>query len=140
MKKFILILTLLTGSISLAFAQDNQAVDNLTKQERVKALYVAYVTQQLSLTPDEAQKFWPVHTQFETDLKGVKKDLPELVIQQAKLDIKKKYQDNFNKIIGTNRCERFFRMDGEFKRKLVERVQKQGNNPQRQRPNLRRGQ
>ena len=142
MKKIILILTLLFGGFSLALAQDNQPGDDLAKQERIKALYVAYVTQQLQLTPDEAQRFWPVHTQFETDFKAVKNELPELIKQQARLDIKKKYQDNFNKIIGTNRCERFFRMDGEFKRKLMERVQKQRNNPLRpnQRPNMRRGQ
>ena len=139
MKKYILILTLLLGSFSVALAQDNPTGDDITRQERVKALYVAYVTQQLALTPEEAQKFWPVHTQFETELKGVKKDLSELDRQQARLDIKKRYQGNFNKIIGTNRCERFFRMDGEFKRKLVERVQKQQGNQQRQRPNMRRG-
>jgi hypothetical protein len=142
MKKYILILTLLTGIFSMSFAQENQPVNDMAKQERIKALYVAYVTQQLALTPDEAQKFWPVHTQFENDLKGVKNELPELDKQQVRLDIKKRYQDNFNKIIGTNRCERFFRMDGEFKRKLMDRVQKQGNNPPRpnQRPNMRRGQ
>ena len=139
MKKYILIFTLLLGSFSVVFAPDNPTGDDITKQERVKALYVAYVTQQLALTPEEAQKFWPVHTQFETELKGVKKDLSELDRQQARLDIKKRYQGNFNKIIGTNRCERFFRMDGEFKRKLVERVQKQQGNQQRQRPNMRRG-
>ena len=140
MKKYLLILTLFFGSFSLAFAQDNQSGDELTKQERMKALYVAYVTQQLALTPDEAQKFWPVHTQFEADLKGVKNNLPELDKQQARLDIKKRYQDNFNKIIGANRCERFFRMDGEFKRKLLDRVQKPGNHQQRPRPNMKRGQ
>ena len=48
--------------------------------------------------------------------------MPELQKQQAYLDVKKKYQENFNKILGVNRCERFFRMDGEFKRKLLDRV------------------
>ena len=28
----------------------------LKQQDRIKALYVAYVTEQLKLTPDEAQK------------------------------------------------------------------------------------
>ncbi|MBK8609936.1 MAG: hypothetical protein IPL84_08310 [Chitinophagaceae bacterium] len=139
MKKYLLILTLLFGTVFAAFAQDNQTGDDLSRQEKIRALYVAYVTQQLALTPDEAQKFWPVHTQFETELKGVKKDLPELDKQQARLDIKKRYQQNFNTIIGSNRCERFFRMDGEFKRKLVDRVQKQRNDQQRQMPK-RRGQ
>ena len=142
MKKYLLILTFLLGSFSMAFAQENQSSEDLAKQNRIKALYVAYVSKQLEFTPEEAQKFWPVHTQFENDLVGVKKELPELDKQQARLDIKKRYQDNFNKIIGTNRCERFFRMDGEFKRKLMDRVQRQRNNPQRpdQRPKMRRNQ
>ena len=137
MKKYLLILTLLFGSFSMAFAQEGE---DLKKQEKIQALYVAYVTQQLQLTPDEAQKFWPLHTQFANDLKSVKHDQPELVKEEARLNIKKKYQQNFTQVIGSNRCDRFFRMNDEFKRKLRERLQKQGNNPQRPRPNMRRGQ
>ena len=141
MKKYLLIFTLLTGSFFVSMAQEGQP-DEAKQQERLKALYVAFVTEQLKLTPDEAQKFWPVHTQFETDLKSVNKDLPELKKQQAYLDVKKKYEDNFNRILGTNRCERFFRMDGEFKRKLLDRINQQRGNQlrQNQRPKLRRGQ
>ena len=137
MKKYILIATILLGGL-FASAQDEQPGNETQRQEKIQALYVAYITQQLQLTPDEAQKFWPVHTQFTTELKGVKTDMPELEKQQAILNIKKKYQDNFNRILGANRCERFFRMDGEFKKKLLERIRKQNlNNPQRQK--LRRG-
>jgi hypothetical protein len=140
MKKYLLILTLTLGSFSMAFAQEKPAGDDLSKQERIKSLYVAYVTQQLQLTPDEAQKFWPVHTQFETDLKSIKHEQPELVKEEARLNIKKKYQQNFTQILGSNRCDRFFRMNDEFKRKLRDRLQNQRNNQQRPRPNMRRGQ
>ncbi|HRI23499.1 MAG TPA: hypothetical protein PLZ45_02430 [Ferruginibacter sp.] len=135
MKKYLLILTLFLGGLSFAKAQEG---DEGKKVQDIKALYVAYVTKQLDLTPDEAQKFWPVHTQFENDIKSVNKDLPELQKQQAYLDVKKKYQDNFSRILGASRCDRFFRMDGEFKRKLIEiRNQRQQNQV---RPRLRRGQ
>ena len=133
MKKYLLILTLLLGSFSAVKAQNDQPVDETKKQEKIKALYVAYISQQLELNPEEAQKFWPVHTQFETELKGVKPDMPELEKQQVILNIKKRYQDNFNRILGPRRCERFFRMDGEFKHKLLERIRNQN-----QRPKLRR--
>lgn len=140
MKKYLLIFTLLTGSFLMTKAQEGQP-EEAKQQERIKALYVAYVTEQLKLTPDEAQKFWPVHTQFENDLKSVNKELPELTKQQAYLDVKKKYQDNFNKILGVNRCERFFRMDGEFKRRLLERIKHRNDQVRpNQRPKLRRGQ
>lgn len=137
MKKYLLILSLILGSVSVGLAQEGEDVN---KQEKIQALYVAYVTQQLQLTPDEAQRFWPLHTQFANELKAVNKDLPELTKEQARLDIKKKYQDNFVKVLGANRCERFFRMNDEFKRKLRERLQNQKQNQQRPRPNIRRGQ
>lgn len=142
MKKYLFILSFLLGFFSFVKAQENQTGGENNKPVDIKALYVAYVSQQLALTPEEAQKFWPVHTQFENDLKSVNKELPELDKQQARLDIKKRYQENFNKIIGAYRCERFFRMDGEFKRKLLDRINKQRGVQQRpnQRPNMRRGQ
>ena len=135
MKKFLLIATVSISSIFAAKAQDGQPGDENQRQEKIKALYVAYITEQLSLTPDEAQKFWPLHTQFSNELKSVKQDLPELEKQQAILNVKKKYQDSFNRVLGPNRCERFFRMDGEFKRKLLDRIRNQRQNP---RPKLRR--
>ena len=128
MKKNLYMLTLLLGSFLVVKAQEDPLANDNKKQVDIKALYVAYVSQQLELNPDEAQKFWPVHTQFENELRTFKKDMPELDKQQAVLNIKKRYQENFNRIIGPNRCERFFRMDGEFKRKLLERVRKQRQN------------
>lgn len=139
MKKFLLITTILMGSLFAAKAQDDQSGDEAKRQEKIKALYVAYITQELNLNADEAQKFWPLHAQFETDIKAVKSDMPELEKQQTVLNIKKKYQENFNRILGPKRCERFFRMDGEFKRKLLDRIRKQQQLRQTQRPKLRRG-
>ena len=140
MKKHLLIIILfLAGNLSAVKAQDDQTGDETKKQEKIKALYVAYITQQLDLNADEAQKFWPVHAQFETDLRAVKSDLPELDKQQAMLNIKKRYQDNFNRILGPKRCERFYRMDGEFKRKLLERIRNQRQNQNANRPKMRRG-
>ncbi len=137
MKKILVVASVLMSSFFTVHAQDDQAGDETKRQEKIKALYVAYITQELNLTADEAQKFWPLHAQFETELKGVKQDMPELDKQQAVLNIKKKYQENFNRILGNKRCERFFKMDGEFKRKLLERIRKQR---QEQRiPKVRRG-
>jgi Spy/CpxP family protein refolding chaperone len=35
------------------------------KKEKVKALKVAYITEQLDLTKEEAQKFWPIYNSFD---------------------------------------------------------------------------
>jgi Skp family chaperone for outer membrane proteins len=134
MKKFLLLTVVLGFNALVATAQNGMPPqknpDKAAQQEKVKALYVAYITNQLQLTPEDAQKFWPVHTQYENEIKGVNKNLPELQKQQAILDIKKKYQTSFTQILGAQRSERFFKIDGEFKHKLLERIRKQNNLPQ----------
>lgn len=141
MKHFLFILTIFFTTISLAKAQtEDQPADEGKKQEKIQALYVAYITQELNLTSDEAQKFWPVHAEFNKEIKSVSQDLPELDKQQAILNIKKRYQEKFTRIIDAGRTERFFRKDTEFRRKLVERLRKMRQNRQNlQRPVLRRG-
>lgn len=133
MKKIILYISF----VFAAFTTSAQAVSedvqvNQKKEEKIKALYIAYISQQLSLTPTEAEKFWPAHTQYEADLRAINKgEFNELDRQQAVLNVKKKYQNNFNKIIGNERSNNFYRQDAEFRKKLVDRLKQmrqQSNN------------
>jgi hypothetical protein len=139
MKKFLLYIFLFTCSLSVVHAQEVQE-DAGKKEQRMKALYVAYVTQQLSLTEAEAQKFWPVHAQFESEMKAVNIDLPELERQQATLNIKKKYQDRFTSILGSpGRSNNFYKIDEGFRRKLIDEIRKRRQqNGLNQRPGKRR--
>lgn len=123
MKRIILLITLFACSFSSVSAQEEDT-DPVKREQKIQALYVAYITQQLNLNEAEAQKFWPLHKQFDDDLKTVDINKPELERQQAVLDIKKKYQDKFSKIIGNNRTDDFYRKDLEFRKKLVERLRK----------------
>lgn len=123
MKPIIFSLLLFCASIVAAEAQ--QPGPNSGKREqKIAALYAAYVTQQLNLTELEAQKFWPVHTQFESDTKAVGMNIPELERQQATLNIKKKYQARFSEILGSERTNRFYALDAGFRTKLVEEIRK----------------
>lgn len=125
MKHILLYISIFICSISLAQAQPDPA----KREEKIQALYIAYVTQQLKLTEDEAQKFWPVHAQYDNEIKSVRSDLTELDRQQAALNVKKKYQDKFIKILGADRANDFFKTDAEFRKKMIERLRKlrQGN-------------
>lgn len=137
MKRLLILLFFITGGIT-ARAQDTNPGDD-QKQEKLQALYVAYISKELNLTTEEAQKFWPVHTDFDREMRGVAPDLPELDRLQVQLNIKKKYQERFSRILGPNRTDRFFRQDGEFRRKLIIRMQKMRQNRQNVPPRLRRG-
>jgi hypothetical protein len=136
MKRFLLIFFIFLSSFGLTQAQPPRGGGDPAKREqKLKALYVAYISQELKLTEEEAQKFWPVHSQFDAEVRGVALDMPELERQQAILNTKKKYQDRFAKILGNDRTNDFFRMDMEFRKKLVERlknIRQQNNGKQRQ--------
>lgn len=44
------------------------------KREQIKALKVAYLTDELQLTPDEAAKFWPLYNAFDDKQQELKHD------------------------------------------------------------------
>lgn len=145
MKKLLLYLLLTLGSLSTTFAQDQpDNADPSKKEQKVQALYVAYITKELNLTAEEAQKFWPVHAQFDAEMKAIhqKEDMPELQREEAVLGVKKKFQERFTKILGNNRTDNFYRKDIQFRAKLVERLRKmrQQNNinqrPMRRKPGM----
>lgn len=130
MKKILFIVSLVLGSISTVFAQEPS--DDAGKGQKIQALYVAYITQQLKLTESEAQKFWPVHSQYDAEIKAIGLGGNELDRQQSILNIKKKYQDRFSKIIGADRTNDFYKTDSEFRKRMVERLKKlRQQNPNR---------
>ncbi|MCC4212407.1 hypothetical protein [Leeuwenhoekiella parthenopeia] len=70
MKKFITILVLLVCLAS--YSQDGD------RHERIKALKVPFITEELELTPSEAEKFWPIYNSYDKrmhDLRERERDL-----------------------------------------------------------------
>ena len=66
------ILSLLVVFISInAIAQDGPVIRK--KREQIKALKVAFITSELQLTTDEAEKFWPIYNAYEEKQHDIKK-------------------------------------------------------------------
>ena len=66
------ILPLIIAFISLnVIAQDGPIIRK--KKEQIKALKVAFITNELALTSDEATKFWPLFNAFEEKQQEIKK-------------------------------------------------------------------
>lgn len=61
MKKLITLSLLFFLTLS-AFSQHNKE-----KEERIKALKIAFITERLAFTESEAQKFWPIYNAFEDE-------------------------------------------------------------------------
>jgi Spy/CpxP family protein refolding chaperone len=65
----ILILCTLTAALN---AQDTKSRED--HREKFRSMKIAYFTERLELTPEEAEKFWPVYNQFENEKKELKHD------------------------------------------------------------------
>ena len=126
MKKYLLILIITLGSFSLVKAQEDDPV----KSERIQALKTAFITQKLKLTPAEAQKFWPVYGQYQTDMKKIlgDKSNPDVLGNEEKiLNIRKKYRPEFEKVLRKPRMNKFFIEEREFRIKLMHQLKNKGN-------------
>ena len=54
---------------TLAFAQNNNGMGDFAKQwqERIESEKIAFLTNEMSLTPKEAQAFWPIYNQAQKE-------------------------------------------------------------------------
>jgi len=128
MKKQFLTALFFVATITSVFAQKNQngPGEKLPGKEKIKALYIAFITQELNFTETEAEKFWPIHHQYNEDLMNAKKTTQTVLEkEEASLNTKKKYNDKFIKVLGAEKTNLFFIKDNEFRKKMVEKLKKQ---------------
>lgn len=118
MKKLLFLFCLIASTTTYSQPQDKSQ-----RKEKIEALYVAFITRELKITPAEAQKFWPEHSSYDTELKAINTgEKNELTRQQEALNVKKKYESKFSAILGQERTNDFFRKDAEFRKRLLDRV------------------
>ena len=69
----------------------NINAQNADKKEQLKALKVAFITNELSLTTDEATKFWPIFNAFEAKQQAIRS-------QKSKQILNRMNEDDFEKM------------------------------------------
>lgn len=132
MKHLILIVALSVGSFSVVTAQND---NRQAKGEKVQALKIAFITQKLELTTDEAQRFWPVYNRYETEIRQVMTDNKlsgDAIDNEEKvLNVKKRYKSEFIKVIGQPKTNTLFNSEREFRGVLMRQLKnKQGHKSQ----------
>lgn len=99
----------------------------------IEAIKVAYITKQLNLSAEEAQKFWPVHNAYMAELKKARQDnkSAELAFEEQALSIRKKYNNDFKKILNSEeRVNTVFKLDRNFNDMMRQEMMKRGMRPQ----------
>ena len=84
----------------------------------LETMKIGFITNRLNLTPDEAQKFWPIYKFYAAEVRQsyvvYRHDRNELELEEALLNIKKKYSVEFLKAISPGKINDFFKAEKDF--------------------------
>jgi hypothetical protein len=115
------------------FAQQNSDAEI---KDRIRAAEITYLSQKLSLTADEAQRFLPLYNQYtkevelliaerrtrsaalETERNNTGDD-NELGYDQRMLNIKTRYSKEFQKVLPASKASSVFKSEREFRGQLI---------------------
>jgi len=150
MKKIIFsLIAILLFTTLLSSAQNKRPV-----RENVEAMKIGFITDRLDLSPEEAQKFWPIYNQYSSELDKMRKSRrenmkdarenmdemtdaeaekfidDEILLRQEELDIQKKYHPQFKKVLSVKKVAKLYRSEEDFKRRLLEMLQNKRENRQ----------
>lgn len=153
MKTFRMLLLgmLLLAPLSLLSQEEKEKEEkeNKEREEKIDRLKIAFITTELDLTSEEAEKFWPVYNEMEGKIKELKKanrkiekevrdNYETLTDADAKTKmatifendeketkLRKEYAEKFSRIIGEKRSLKLLSLEHEFRRELLDRLREQ---------------
>ncbi|WP_395075894.1 sensor of ECF-type sigma factor [Flavobacterium sp.] len=145
MKKIITLLLIFISTF--AFAQNDK------KMERIKALRVAFISTKLDLSPEEAQKFWPIFNKFDEEQLELRKQnklvmfklkpqnatsvssnemdklLEESELIEANLQSnRKQFVKNLKGVISPQKILQLKQLEDDFKSKLMQQIKNRKRN------------
>ncbi|WP_162425706.1 hypothetical protein [Pontibacter pudoricolor] len=144
MKRILLLLFICatTFATTAAFAQDRSS-SSKERRERVEAAKVAFLTDKMELTSEQAQKFWPLYNEYETKRRellkayrsGYRQDVEELTEQEAKaridgmfttrekeLALEQEYAAKYIRVISNKQLIKLYRGERDFTKLLLQRL------------------
>jgi len=134
MIRIIILGLLITSSITLQAQEKRDKV-----RERIESKKIAFLSDKLELTPEEAQGFWPVYNEFHKSMREARPHmrgerseiddvsastmLDDMIINEQKaIDLKKEYVEKFKKIIGPKKTLLLLRYDRKFKEDMIRNI------------------
>jgi hypothetical protein len=114
------------------------------KGERIESLKIAHLSGKLNLDPKTAERFWPLYNQYESEMQQIvlekrrmnqndTRSADEILDQEQKaIDLKRKYNAQFLKVIDNNQLNQMYQAEKEFRQMIIKRSQRMDNNPVRE--------
>jgi hypothetical protein len=90
---------------------------------RIETMKINFITRRLILTPQEAQRFWPIYRFYSAEKRQAydvyRHDGNELERQETMLNIRKKYSVGFLKALSPGKINDFFKAENEFETTVI---------------------
>ena len=153
MKEFILGLCFVCVCAVSLFAQPEDRAN-----AKIEAQKVAYITNRLDLTTEEAAEFWPIYNQFQKERKAIRRkhkkaqrienmsdsELEEQMISNFKkdqelLDLKKTYFEKLKKVLSIRKIATLHVAEREFKKTILDMMKDRRKERQKRRNNMQSG-
>ena len=84
---------------------------------------INFITNRLHLTPQEAQRFWPIYRYYSAEKRQAylvyRNNGNELERQETMLNIRKKYSVEFLKALSPGKINDFFKAENEFETTVI---------------------
>ncbi|QCR24830.1 hypothetical protein C1N53_01720 [Pontibacter sp. SGAir0037] len=113
-----------------------------SNREKIESAKVAFLTDKLALTPDQAQKFWPLYKEYEGKRREIVyarlnkgKDLENLSDQdlramvdnmfdrrQKELNLEQEYAAKFQRVLSAKQMVLLYRGEHEFTKLLLQKL------------------
>ena len=117
-----------------------QAQERRSKEDRIKAVKVAFITEELELTPKQSEGFWPLYNEMHQKIRALRKEgrgKPDidkmsdaeletwldnhLKIEEDKIGLQRTYIQKFKAVISIRQVAKLSRAEHRFKRELLNR-------------------
>ena len=124
MKKILLVWMVWAMGITLSTAQEPGPAG---PGHSIEAIKIAYMTKQLGLSAEEAQRFWPVYNKYMDEVKRARREnrSDELAFEEKVLNVRKQYRGEFGKVFNDEaRANKVFQCDKTFGMMMREEWQK----------------
>lgn len=149
-KKLLLCAGILLLGMQAGFAQAGKDTTRGDKQRKVETLKIAYLSQQLDLSPAEAQQFWPVYNRYQEEARQLIADKRrhqlsrtqlqqasneqaasalnnEFDFQQKALQLRTKYKQEFLKVLPPKKVMLLYKSEHDFNSRLIRELRNRRN-------------
>jgi hypothetical protein len=132
---------------------NDQHNDQGDQREKMEAQRVAFITQELKLTPDEAKAFWPVYNEYDAKRHDLKKSFKEsgdyhktdidkltekeatqildnqIIEAQKFLDLRKEYHAKFKSVLPAVKILKLYDAERQFQKMLMDKMHSNNQKP-----------